>query len=72
MQRVDGDVWLEFFEALGGNLDLGSTDIACAEEDLAVNVGNVDGVVIDDRDGSNACGSQRLHDWAAETACADD
>src|SRR5699024_2618230 len=41
-------------------------------EDLAVDVGDVDGVVVDDRDVTDTRGGQRLHRRAAEAAGPDD
>jgi hypothetical protein len=57
-----------------GGCDLGFTvaDVVSAEEELSVEVGDVDGVHVDDVYVAKACEGEVFEELAAETAGADD
>ena len=72
IQGRDFNARLQLGEALCGDLHLHTADDGGSEEYLAVDVGEVDGVIVDHGDVADTRGRQRLHGGAAETAGTDD
>jgi len=72
--HVPGDVGggNALHDELGSGLSLGLVDVRRTEEELAVEVGDVDGVEVDDMDVGEADEREVLEQLAAETAGADD
>ena len=73
-QRVldDVDVRVDVRDALARGVDLAAPDVRPAVDDLALEVGRVDGVVVDDADRADARGGEVEQRGAAEAARADD
>ena len=57
---------------VGSRVDLRAAEVGGAVQDLPVQVGLIDQVVVDDGDRADARGGQDRHDRAAQTARADD
>lgn len=74
LAMVGGDLYARhaLLNEFGCDVRFGTTDIFFTEEELAVEVGNVDGVHIDDMDVVKAGEGEVGEDLAAETASADD
>ena len=70
--QLDIDIGIDAQQTFPGRLHLGPSDIGGGVEDLALQVGQVDIVVIDDREVPHAGGSQVGHRGRAKTARADD
>ena len=68
--RLDPHVRVQRRDALGRHLDLGPAHVGGAVEDLALQVGGVDHVEVDDSQGSHPGGGQVLGQWAAQPAGA--
>ena len=71
-QRLDSQRGTVGTQVHARGLDLGHADIGGGVEDLAVEVGGVDDVVIDDRDRVGATTEQAEQGGAAEAAGAED
>ncbi len=68
----DFGVGVEGNELLLGGVEFGLSDVVGGVEDLALEVGVVDGVELDEAEGSDAGGGEVEGDGAAEAAGADD
>ncbi len=71
-QRPDGERGSTAAQAHARGLDLGHADVGDGVEDLAMEVGGVDDVVVDDRERGGAAGEQPEQGRTAETAGAED
>ena len=69
---MHGDVGLDCLKTSSGNLHLRLTYIISVEQDLAVDVGKGNRVVVIHRDVANASGRKCLHNRTAQPAGADD
>jgi hypothetical protein len=69
----DGDAegGVERLEAGGGGGGLGLAGVCFGEEDLALEIGEGDDIVVDDDEVADACGGEVEEGWAAETASAE-
>ena len=67
----DRDIGCQRGQGICRRIDLRTADIGGGVEGLPVQVGGVDGVVVDDRDGADARRRERGQDCAAEAARAD-
>ena len=54
----DVDIGVEGCELLERALDFGAADVGCGVEDLSLEVGDVDGVIVHDADMAYACGCE--------------
>ena len=70
--RLDGDVRVEAGERAGGALGLRPADLGGGVQDLALEVGEADRVVVDDAEGADAGGGEVEERRAAEAAGPDD
>ena len=69
--RLDGDVRVEAGERAGGARGLRPADLGGGVEDLALEVGEADRVVVDDAEGADARGGEVEERRAAEAPCPD-
>ena len=70
--RLDRDVRVEPGERAGGAFGLGLADLGGGVQHLALQVGEADGVVVDDAERADAGGGEVEERRAAEAAGADD
>src|SRR5699024_2132740 len=69
---MDGNAGLKFLQALRSDVDFEFAHVIGAEKNLPMDVCNIHGVIINNRDGANAGRGQRLHRGTSQTAGADD
>ncbi len=71
---VGGDVGVgvEGYEFLERALDFGLAEVGCGVEYLALEIGEVDGVVVHDADMSYSSGGEVVCHWGAEASGTDD
>ena len=69
--KHDVDERVDLAHAVSGGLGLGAADVGLAVDDLALQVGLIDGVVVDDPEGPDPRRSQVHQCWGAQSACAD-
>ena len=66
--RADGGARVEGADGVAGHEGLGVADVLAAEEELAVEVGHVDGVEVDDGEVEEARQHERLQQLTADAA----
>jgi hypothetical protein len=69
---LDLDVWVELGSGLAGDQSFGLLDVGMAEEELAVEVGQIDCVEIDQVDLAEASADEVLEEFAANATGAND
>ena len=69
--RLDGDAGVDGAGLFRRRRDLGAAEIGGAVGDLALQVGQLDPVVVDEADMADAGGGEIEQEWAAEAAGAD-
>lgn len=69
---LDLDIRVELGGGLAGDQSLGLLDVCMTEEELAVEVGQVDCVEVDDMDLAKAGADEVLEEFAADATSADD
>jgi hypothetical protein len=66
------DLGVDGAKTLCGGVDLGAADDVGVEQDLALQIGQVHAIRVDQRQRANSCGRQKLRHRIAETADTDD
>ena len=71
VEFFDAKVGVDVLHAIGGGIEFLAADVAGAVDDLALQIGNIDNIEINEADASDACGCQIEAERRAQTAGAD-
>ena len=72
METIKTQSGLQLPQPFTRDIHLRPADVAGAEQDLAVNIGDVNCVIVNDRDFAHAGGGELLHERAAQAPGTDD
>src|SRR4051812_35309706 len=72
LERNDPHLRIDCMEPIAGRLHLGTAHVRACVQDLALQVGEIDAIVIGERERSNAGGDEELRNRGTESSRADD
>ena len=69
-KEIDLNFGVQIVQATGGGFDFRAANVAGAEQDLALEIGEIHAIEIDEADASNARGGEIQAEWRSKTAGA--